>query len=92
MDPTAMIKLFFEIFNKYLVNNEEDEFTIGGDFNTVLELDVDKIGGISITHAKSRETIKTAMDSSGLNDIWRLLKNNTMQFTWHSSSKPYIYS
>ena len=32
------------------------------------------------------------MDSFDLNDIWRLLNNNTKQFTWHSSSKPYIYS
>ena len=78
--------------NKYLADNEEDEFIIGGDFNTVLEPDVDKIGGISITRAKSREIIKTTMESFDRNDIWRLLNNNTMQFTWHSSSKPYIFS
>ena len=72
--------------------NTNTNSIIGGDFNTVLEPDVDRIGGISITHAKSRETIKTAMDSSDLNDIWRLLNNNTMQFTWHSSSKPYIFT
>ena len=53
-----MIKLFFETLNKHLAENEEDEFIIGGDFNTVLEPDVDKIGEISITHVKSRETIK----------------------------------
>ena len=35
MDPTKMIKLFFETLNKYLAENEEDEFIIGGDFNTV---------------------------------------------------------
>ena len=74
MDPTAMIKLFFETLNKYLAESEEDEFIIGGDFNTVLEPDVDKIGGISITHAKSRETIKTAMDSFDLNDIWNIIQ------------------
>ena len=86
MDLTAMIKLFFETLNKYLAENEKDEFIIEGDFNTVLEPDVDKIGGISITYAKSRDTIKTAMDSFDLNDIWRLLNNNTMQITWHSSA------
>ena len=32
------------------------------------------------------------MYSFDLNDIWRFLNNNTMQFTWHLSSKPYIYS
>ena len=60
------------------MENEKEEFILGGDFNTVLEPDVDKIGGISITHAKSRETIKTGMDSFDLNEIWRLLNNNTM--------------
>ena len=90
--PNNDDKSFFELLNKYLADNEEDEFIIGGDFNTVLEPDADKIGGISITHAKSREIIKTTMESFDLNDIWILLNNNTMQFTWHSSSKPYIFS
>ena len=67
--PNSDDNAFFETLNKYLAENEEDEFIIGGDFNTVLEPDVDKIGAISITHAKSRETIKTAMDSFDLNDI-----------------------
>ena len=77
--------------NKYLAENKEDEFIIGGDFNTVLEPDVDKIGGLSITHAKSREIIKTGMEGYDLNNILRLLNNNTMQFTLHSSSKSYIF-
>ena len=28
-------KSFFESLNKYLAENEEEEFIIGGDFNTV---------------------------------------------------------
>ena len=32
------------------------------------------------------------MESFDLNDIWRLLNNNTMQFALHSSRKPYIFS
>ena len=49
--PNNDDKAFFESLNKYLAENEEDEFVTGRDFNTVLKSDVDKIGGISITHA-----------------------------------------
>ena len=49
--------------DKAFLKNEKDEFIIGADFNTVLEPDVDKIRDISITHAKSREIIKTAMEN-----------------------------
>ena len=41
-----------------------------GATSTQYQPDVDKIGEISITHAKSREPIKTAMDSFDLNDIF----------------------
>ena len=89
MDPTAMIKLFFETLNKYLEESEEDEFIIGGHFNTVLEPDVDNIGGISITHAKSRETIKTAMDSFDLNDIWNIIQCSLLGI--HQANLTYIH-
>ena len=86
--PNSADKAFFETLNKYLAESEKDEFIIGGYFNTVLEPDVDKIGGISITHAKSRETIKTAMDSFDLNDIWNIIQCSLLGI--HQADLTYI--
>ena len=90
--PNADDKTFFELLCNFLEENEENEFIIGGDFNTVLEPKLDKMGGNPNTHIKSRETIQTAIENFDLNDIWRVFNGNNIQFTWHSSSKPYIFS
>ena len=87
--PNADDKTFFELLSNFL---EENELIIGGDLNTVLEPKLDKMGGNPNTHIKSRETILTAIENFDLNDIWRVFNGNTTQFTWHSSSKPYIFS
>ena len=79
-----MISLF-----DFLEINKEHKFIIGGEFNTVLETKLDKLGGNPNTHVKSRDTIQTAMENFDLNDIWRVFNGNTMQFTWHSLSKQY---
>ena len=65
--------------DKAFLKNEKDEFIIGADFNTVLEPDVDKIRDISITHAKSREIIKTAMENfEYLSKIQKFSKDNNL--------------
>ena len=87
--PNADDKTFFELLCNFL---EENEFIIGDDFNTVLEPKLDKMGGNQNTHIKSRETIQTAIEKFDLNDIWRVFNGNTIQFTWHILSKPYIFS
>ena len=50
------------------------------------------MGGNPNTHIKCRETIQTAIENFDLNDICRVFNGNTIQFTWHSSSKLYIFS
>ena len=41
--------------------------------------------------SKTRETIQTAIENFDLNDILKVFIGYTIQFTWHSSSKPYIF-
>ena len=54
--------LFFNTLQNYLSNNEDKTFIIGGDFNTVLDIKIDKKNGRIDTHKKCREIIKSIMN------------------------------
>ena len=83
---------FFETLYDFLGENDEEEYIIGGDFNTVLNSNLDKFGGIKGTHQKCRDKIIASIDNFDLADIWRVLNPSLRQYTWHSSSKPVIFS
>ena len=46
---------------------------MGGDFNTVLNVDLDKKNGNLHTHKKCREKINSFINTSKIVDIWRIL-------------------
>ena len=83
---------FFETLYDFLGENDEEEYIIGGDFNTVLNSNLDKFGGIKGTHQKCRDKIIAGIDNFDLADIWRVFNPSLRQYTWHSSSKPVIFS
>ena len=64
-----------------------DNRLIGGDYNLVLDLMLDKKGGRNTTHIKSQEKIKDWMESTDLVDVWRVQHPNDLKYTW-SRSKP----
>ena len=53
--PNADNKTFFELLCNVL---EENEFIIGGDFNTVLEPKLDQMRGNPNTHIKTEKLFK----------------------------------
>ena len=53
-----------------------------GDFNLVLNLDKDKVGGNYTTHEKARETLLQIIENFTLVDIWRKQHYDEQQFTW----------
>ena len=65
---------------------------IGGDFNTVLNSTIDKKNGLKNTHPHIRRKLSSIMQTYSLVDIWRTLHPDKQQFTWHSNSKPTIFS
>ena len=83
---------FFETLYDFLGENDEEEYIIGGDFNTVLNSNLDKFGGIKGTHQKCRDKIIASIDNFDLADIWRVFNPSSRQYTWHSTSKPVIFS
>ncbi len=50
---------------------QNDYIVIGGDFNFVMDVELDKKGGNPKTHDKSARIIKAWCDDSNLIDIWR---------------------
>ena len=59
-----------------------DNRVIGGDWNLVLDIELDKIGGRPTTNKKSQEVIKNWMEETELIDIWRLQHPEDKKFTW----------
>lgn len=82
---------FFDTLNEILCNNDDKTFIIGGDFNTVLDTDLDKKNGNQDTHKRSRQKLNTIIENNELSDIWRMKHPNSKQFTWHSNTKPTIF-
>ena len=77
---------------KYLNENDENTFMIGGDFNTALDTKKDKKNSRSDTHKKCREKIQNIMAIFNLIDVWRVQHPETAKFTWHSNTRPPIFS
>ena len=83
------------LFNKldeYLGSNDEKTFIIGGDFNTILDVELDKKHGNKNTHPNVRKKILSIIDENSLKDIWRIQHPEKQQYTWQSNTKLVIFS
>ena len=78
------------IMLKKVEEYEESNLVIGGDFNFVMNIDLDKSGGLPVTHFKMRDYLVTWMEDKGLVDIWRVEHPSTRQYTWRSNTKPRV--
>ena len=67
-----------------------DDIIIGGDFNLVLDIDLDKKGGLAKTHTKAVKVIKDHMAELDLVDVWRLLNPDGRRYSWRRQ-KPEIH-
>lgn len=78
-----------------LIHNIEslpnDNRIIGGDFNLVLDLFMDKKGGRDITNQRSQTLVKNWMDESDLIDIWRFQHPDNKIYTWHRKNPSKIF-
>ena len=75
----------------HIAENEDMDFILGGDFNTVLNPEIDKRNGLLDTHKKCRCILNNIIDIHDLADIWRIQHPDTKKYTWHSSHKPPIF-
>ena len=69
---------------------ECDDIIIGGDFNLVLNIEMDKKGGLAKMHTKAVKVNKDYMAKLDLVDAWRLLNPDGRRYTW-CRQKPEIH-
>ena len=74
----------------YIRSNDEKNFIIGGDFNTVFNTSLDKKNERIDTHKLCRQKMNDIIETDDLTDIWRDKHPGLKQYTWHSSHKPSI--
>ena len=79
---------FFKECFKTIEHFDNNSKIIAGDFNLVMDLDMDKKGGIARTHFKSRETLQLYMEEAEILDIWRQQHPNEKKYTWHRNKPP----
>ena len=85
-DPNVDNYQFFDNILQHLNMNFDCESVVwGGDFNLILDVTIDKKGGLpQITHSHSLNCINMIMNEYNLVDIWRLNNPTVKMFTWHS--------
>jgi hypothetical protein len=60
---------------------------IGGDFNTCLNPEIDKIGGVKEKCSNTAKQIINMADKNDMVDVWRLLNENEKRFTWRNTTR-----
>lgn len=77
-------KFFEELF--LLLAQMPGYFLIGGDFNTTLSINLDRLKGMDNTHTQCRKTLHNFMQDLDLCDPWRRKYPNKSEFSCFSSS------
>ena len=72
---------------RHIESIPNDNRLIGGDYNLVLNLLLDKKGGRNTTHIKSQKKLLDWMESTDLVDVWRAHHPNDRKYTW-SQARP----
>ena len=82
---------FLTKIEEFVISNDSETIIIGGDFNTVIDCDIDKKNGNINNNKRNRAKINNIIENNDINDIWRLLNPNVRHYTWHSNTKPTIF-
>ena len=82
----TMTNLLFSKKFEHLLDFRCDDSIIGGDFNLVLDLNKDKKGDRSETHANSVKTLQSFITELALVDDWRVLNPDTSRYNWRRTN------
>jgi exodeoxyribonuclease-3 len=85
-DNTIHLKELFEKINE--MGNED--IIITGDYNLVLNVNIDKHGGQKKTNHKCQKYLLEQMENNNLTDIWRIKNPTERKYTWISNTTPKI--
>ena len=82
---------FLNKIEEFVISNDSNTIIVGGDFNTVVDIDMDKKNGNLNNNKRNRDKLNNILQNNDINDIWRILNPNTKHYTWHSNTKPTIF-
>jgi exonuclease III len=71
---------------------QPEKLIITGDFNLVLNINMDKMGGLPRTNHKCQSELKTWMEDQDMSDIWRVKNPNKRVYTWISKTHHKVMS
>jgi exonuclease III len=84
-NPNHLVDLFEKINEM-----ENEDIIITGDFNLVLNVNIDKHGGQKKTNSKCQKYLLEQMENHNLSDIWRIKNPLERKYTWISNTTPKI--
>ena len=88
--PNVDDPLFFDSIGTIIRDFTCETIVIGGDFNCLQDVTIDKKGGRPQTHEHSQRSIFRTMEEYDLIDIWRKRNHNVKRYTWRSNTNPPI--
>lgn len=80
--PNSDTPSFFRHIQDILEQNSADYSIVCGDFNIILDPELDSFNYTQINNPKAREAVKNMLDSEDLIDIYRINFPSTKRFTW----------
>uniref|UniRef100_A0A3P9DD43 exodeoxyribonuclease III n=1 Tax=Maylandia zebra TaxID=106582 RepID=A0A3P9DD43_9CICH len=82
--PNADILAFFHNLSQYLLELEGAQIVVGGDFNQILDQDLDRSLPRRGTESKSVVAIRQMTSDLGLNDIWWTMHPEGREYSFYS--------
>ena len=73
---------FYEDIKEKMLKYENSFFILGGDFNMVLNPEIDSYNYVQVNNPNARNSVINMMAENGLIDCWREENLETSQFTW----------
>jgi len=83
-DDTSLLNAI----NTIILENIDNTFIIGGDFNTIVNPLIDKKNGNA--HKQGSKRLNELLKDNELIDVWRVKNPDTKMYTWHSNTNPPI--
>jgi len=80
-----------EEYLNLLIPSDGQEIISAGDYNLVMDVHMDKRGGLARTHEKSKNLLKCWCNNMETMDVWRVKHPDTFDYTWKSWKPPHIY-
>jgi exonuclease III len=71
---------------------EPEKLIVTGDYNLVMNIDIDKKGGLPRTNFKCQKLLKSWMEELELSDIWRIKNPEKRVYTWVSKTNVKVMS